>query len=213
MSKLDPAELIAAQLCLDFANTLSPRHSSQALEQLVDYGSLLDWALRSGSLMDQAAARLRTLAAARPEKGGQALEQARELRETIFRLLDAAARSQPARADDLQDFNHLLGQALAYARLSAGVHAYAWSWEERQDPPLLRPCWPVVRSAAGLLTSAQLLDRLGVCADPQCGWLFLDSSKSRTRKWCDIRDCGNREKQRRYSKKRSAALSRPTQSD
>jgi predicted RNA-binding Zn ribbon-like protein len=39
-------------------------------------------------------------------------------------------------------------------------------------------------------------ERLRICA--QCGWLFLDRSKNRSRLWCDMAVCGNREKARRH---------------
>ena len=64
--------------------------------------------------------------------------------------------------------------------------------------------WPVVQSAVDLMTSPEL-DRVGQCADDRgCGWLFVDTTKNRSRRWCDMRDCGNRAKARRhYAKKKS----------
>lgn len=43
--------------------------------------------------------------------------------------------------------------------------------------------------------------RMKIC--PNCGWLFLDRSKNRSRAWCDMAICGNRAKARRhYHRKR-----------
>jgi predicted RNA-binding Zn ribbon-like protein len=43
---------------------------------------------------------------------------------------------------------------------------------------------------------------VGQCADENgCGWLFVDISKNHSRRWCDINDCGNRAKQRRYQQR------------
>lgn len=39
-------------------------------------------------------------------------------------------------------------------------------------------------------------DRLKIC--PNCGWLFLDRSRNRSRTWCDMAVCGNRSKARRH---------------
>jgi predicted RNA-binding Zn ribbon-like protein len=62
---------------------------------------------------------------------------------------------------------------------------------------------PVAQSAADLLTSEEL-NRVGQCADDHCGWLFMDMSRNRSRRWCDMGDCGNRAKARRhYQRKRS----------
>ena len=65
---------------------------------------------------------------------------------------------------------------MTHSRLSAGMQGFHWDWSE--SPRLERSWWPVVHSAAELLTSPHLLERLGQCADPQCGWLFLDSNKN-----------------------------------
>jgi predicted RNA-binding Zn ribbon-like protein len=59
---------------------------------------------------------------------------------------------------------------------------------------------PVIRSAADLLISEEF-SRIKKCADPTCGWLFLDISRNRSRRWCDMRDCGNRAKASRFYKK------------
>jgi predicted RNA-binding Zn ribbon-like protein len=55
--------------------------------------------------------------------------------------------------------------------------------------------------AADLLASPDDLARVRVCAGSEaggCGWLFLDRTKARTRRWCSMQDCGNRAKARRY---------------
>ncbi|MCX6026505.1 MAG: CGNR zinc finger domain-containing protein [Chloroflexi bacterium] len=58
--------------------------------------------------------------------------------------------------------------------------------------------WPVMRSAAELLTS-DLASRVGQCQDDRgCGWLFIDTSRNHTRRWCAMGDCGNRAKARRH---------------
>jgi predicted RNA-binding Zn ribbon-like protein len=51
--------------------------------------------------------------------------------------------------------------------------------------------WLLARSAAELLTSEQL-SRVRVCASETCGWLFIDTSKNRTRRWCSMSDCDDR---------------------
>jgi len=65
------------------------------------------------------------------------------------------------------------------------------------DERLTSMLWPVAVSAAGLLTSPQLV-RLRDCANTACGWLFIDHSKNASRRWCDMGECGNRAKARRF---------------
>lgn len=52
-----------------------------------------------------------------------------------------------------------------------------------------------------LLTSPA--GRVGVCADTQCQWVFLDTSQGRNRQWCNSRDCGNRHRVRRHQERRT----------
>ena len=54
-----------------------------------------------------------------------------------------------------------------------------------------------------LLTSSQLA-RVRDCADATCGWVFIDQSKNASRRWCDMGDCGNRAKARRYRARQKA---------
>jgi predicted RNA-binding Zn ribbon-like protein len=78
--------------------------------------------------------------------------------------------------------------------------AYTWGWDRSGDHRGIRldsPLWPVAQSAAELLTSP-MLGRVKVCAGEGCGWVFLDESRNGSRRWCDSRDCGNRERVRRY---------------
>lgn len=200
MSTPELLKLGTAQLCLDYVNTQGYRHSPHPEEHLLDYNSLLEWSENAALLEEGEAENLRLVADSHPQVAQQAFTQAIEVRESLYRILAAHARTSTATDADLQAFNRRLGEVMAHARLSVGMQGYHWDWSE--SPRLGRPWWPAVHSAAELLTSPHLLERLGQCADPQCGWLFLDTSKSRTRKWCDINDCGNRAKQRRYQRRK-----------
>jgi predicted RNA-binding Zn ribbon-like protein len=62
---------------------------------------------------------------------------------------------------------------------------------------LHRLLWPIAESAAELLTS-QEVSSIRLCEAPDCDWLFLDNSRNRSRRWCDMKICGNREKARRH---------------
>jgi predicted RNA-binding Zn ribbon-like protein len=55
-------------------------------------------------------------------------------------------------------------------------------------------------SAADLVLATDRL-RLRCCANPRCGWLFLDDSKAGTRRWCSMSACGNRAKVQRHAQR------------
>lgn len=80
---------------------------------------------------------------------------------------------------------------------------YRWAFEGRN---LDAPLWPISRSAADLLTSDSDLHKVRQCGGSDCNWLFLDTSKNRTRQWCSMQSCGNREKARRHYQRQRRAL-------
>lgn len=122
--------------------------------------------------------------------------RARTLRETIFGVFSAAARRAAPSPAALGVLNEHL-RVLGHLRLARGGSAYRWFWEDEGGDVLDRPLWPVVRSAAELLTSDRL-DRVRRCSADECDWLFLDRSKNGSRRWCDMTVCGNRSKVRRF---------------
>ena len=122
-----------------------------------------------------------------------------ELREAIYRIFATIAEDARPDVNDLELLNAALGPALSNARIVEGPDGFTWDWAG--DAAMLdRMLWPVARSAAELLSSAQL-DRARQCADEKCGWLFLDMSRNRSRRWCSMEYCGNRNKARTYYRK------------
>jgi predicted RNA-binding Zn ribbon-like protein len=94
------------------------------------------------------------------------------------------------------------------ARPGVQGQRFVWVWAGMSDH-LTSVLWPIARSAASLLTSPQLT-RVRECAGHPCGWLFLDHSKNGSRRWCDMADCGNRAKARRYrARKKEGTASGP----
>ncbi len=80
--------------------------------------------------------------------------------------------------------------------------AYGLGWVPVAGTEALgRALWPLVRSAVDLLTSPDL-ERLKLCEADDCGWLFVDASRNRSRRWCDMSGCGNLAKVRRFRARR-----------
>jgi predicted RNA-binding Zn ribbon-like protein len=192
----DYQNLKTGWLCLDFANTAEWHASEAPEEHLVSYDALLTWALDKAILNEAAVEKLRVLAHRTPIEAQQAHREAIELREVLYRLFSTIAAEQDPVTADLDTLNRFLSRALTHLRLQVSDRDYQWGW--RDEPALASIPWPIVWSASRLLTS-KLLDRVGQCPDDRgCGWLFIDMSKNRSRRWCDMKDCGNRDKVRRY---------------
>jgi predicted RNA-binding Zn ribbon-like protein len=179
-------------LCLDFANTVSWRTSEKPEEKVGSYTSLVDWSRKAGIVSAREARAM--LKAGEPSKN--VLHRAILVRESIYRILAAQAAGRRAQPSDLAILNETVGEALGHLQLVAEANGFAWRWPADSEAAS-RILWAVARSAAELLTSAHL-SAVRVCAGAGCGWLFLDLSRNRTRRWCAMSDCGNREKARRH---------------
>lgn len=191
------SNLVAGELCLDFANTAEWHATDHSTERLKRYEDLVAWS-RQAKLLDAAGATmLLREARRRPIAAAAALKRAVTLREAIYRILVASLQGRPAVIRDLDKLNRALKSTLHHQQLRTGRKGITWTWRS-DDRSLDRMLWPIVRSAADLLTSERL-DRVGQCADDRgCGWLFLDTTKNRSRRWCEMKDCGNRAKARRH---------------
>ncbi len=195
--------------CLDFVNTVGWRLTDRPSEYLRSYEDLLTWGRQAGLLTPEETEGLSQQATLDPEGAQETLSRALALREAIHRAITAAIAGEPQDESDLSALNRELSIALSRLRVMPAGDAYGWGWDWSGDdgrPPLDSPLWPVARSAAELLTSPKL-SRVKVCADKGCGWVFLDESRNSSRRWCDSRDCGNRERVRRYLTRKRASNS------
>ena len=183
-------EYISGDMAADLVN---------AGDRLSDYGQLLEWAQGAGAISSATAESLRRVARARPAEAAAALQSAHRLRNVIHDVYVAVVAG---RAPDLAALNAQLSRVLPRRQLE-GNH-WIWLGAERD---LESPLWPVVLAAATLLTSPDAA-RLRICAQQDCGWLFVDRSRNGFRRWCSMADCGTREKSRRRAAKQSTSVAR-----
>lgn len=189
-------DLHGGYLCLDFVNTVDWRLSDRPEELLLSYADLVAWSRHVGILSDGQAARLARKSRKSPAIASAMLKQAVRLREMLYRMFSSIARGgTPARAD-VSRLNRALADSLARMRLVPAAGTFEWGWDE-SETKLEQPLWHVVQSAAALLTMGKP-DRIRQCSDEHCGWLFFDASKNNSRRWCSMKDCGNRAKARRH---------------
>jgi predicted RNA-binding Zn ribbon-like protein len=192
-----PFDLSGGRLCLDFANTIGWRGRDEPNEHLGSYGDFIAWAEQAGAVAPREARSLLRRAAAKPAEARQALAGASELREAIYRVFAAIAAGRSPRPPDLAIVNAAVPAAFERSRLVPSKAGFTLAAGVKDDD-LAAPLTPVVRSAVDLLTSPSELERVRTCAATACAWLFLDTTKNRARRWCDMKVCGNREKVRRF---------------
>jgi predicted RNA-binding Zn ribbon-like protein len=190
-------------LCLDFTHTLDDRYSDHPKELLGSYPDLVSWSQYVHILKDEQAQRLFEGAASRPAEASAALKRAIDVREVIYRVFLAIAEGVAPEEVDLTALNAALAEALSHACIVSRDGSFVLDWAGKEDA-LDVILWEAVRSAADLLT-AEELSAVRACAAEDCKWLFLDTSKNRSRRWCDMKTCGNRYKaHRHYERKKQA---------
>jgi predicted RNA-binding Zn ribbon-like protein len=190
-------KFVGGRLCLDFINTVGGRVGPATIlrDKLADYRDLLEWSHLAGVANQTESRMLARLAASHRQHTEPILARAVVLREALYRIFKSAIKGRRPRSADLDTFSRELRVARARERLTHTRGAFGWTFED--EPALDRILWPVSLSAADLLTSSHL-SRLRQCGGEECGWMFLDASRNRSRHWCDMKDCGNRAKVRRF---------------
>jgi predicted RNA-binding Zn ribbon-like protein len=200
-------EFVGGQLALDFVNTASRREVGPLKERLNSYADLVDWAEQAHALPDLVPEELRQAAAQHPEAAAKVLDDARTLREALYRIFRAFSTSNDIRsaaAADMALLNAVFRRANEHRTLccqrvapnSHGAPTFDWRWDDC-GAELDRVLWPVTLAAADLVTRGDP-QRIKECGGENCNWLFLDQSKNRSRRWCTMEDCGSKVKAKRH---------------
>lgn len=196
-----PFKYVGGDPSLDLVNTVDWTDRGPIKERLTDYVRLTRWAEGAGVISKTNAQALRRKATAKPAEAKRAYEAALRLRDVLQRLYASVAagkRSDPA----WEELNELLGEALRHLRVSPlrkGQAVAEWEWHGVEET-LESVLWPVVRSAADLVTSDEAR-RIRVCGSLDCGWMYVDRSRNGLRRWCQMETCGTIEKSRRRSER------------
>ncbi|MFZ0708267.1 MAG: ABATE domain-containing protein [Candidatus Korobacteraceae bacterium] len=189
-------DLSGGHVALDFANSISRRDSPEkTVEHLTSYHELIAFALQSNLIARQEADALAHEAHAQKRNAAQTLRKAIAFREAIFRVFAHLAAGGSAPAEALSSVEETATESLTHRHIVRANGGYQWAWDEA--PKLERILWPIASSAVDLLVSPEL-HQLRECEAGDCYWLFLDNSRNRSRRWCSMSSCGNREKARRH---------------
>jgi len=197
--------LLGERLCLDYVNTVEDPLGDRPEEFLHTYPDLARWGHHVGILSPAADDRLRAEGERRPAEAAATFARAIALRDALTRIFRAVARGDAPPEDALQGLHAEYVAALGRARLAPAGGGFDWAWDGGDDA-LDRPLWDVVRSAVAVLTEDDPA-RVKECPGAgDCGWLFYDTSKNGSRRWCSMEGCGSRVKMRHhYARRRAAA--------
>ena len=199
-TKLDHEnEFIAGAVALDFANTVGGSREKPTHDHVTRYADLIEFSRQADLLTPRQAAALIERAKADPTAALGVLERGVRLRDTIWSVFPLD-RGDP-KPRDLAVISEEAARAAAHMRLDRRADGFVWNWTDELD--LERVLWPIARSASDLLTAPEHV-AVRECESETCSWLFLDRTRNHSRRWCDMGDCGNRAKARRFRARRGS---------
>lgn len=186
------------RLCLALVNSVYWRRGPSPEEHLDSYANLLVLADGAGWIPDVDA--FTRAAADQPDEAARVLSRAIDLREHLLAVFAAHAAGATPPDSALANVQKLASRGLAALRLVTTDNGYQLGWPDiRLDLPLLQAA-----VSATLLLSSPELSRVKQCPGPTCGWVFLDTTRNQSRRWCDSRECGNRHRaQTHYERTRA----------
>ncbi len=171
---------LGSVLATSFTGTLSERHG-HPVERIPTPQRLVDWLAVYGLAVDSCTS--------------AQLDLARELRESIHAAATAAALQEALPASAVRVINDRSVQGRAAAILTPeGERRWRFGSASAVEDAL----GVIAADAIGII-AGERDGRLALCASPTCRAAFFDTSRSRTRRWCDMNTCGNREKKARFN--------------
>jgi predicted RNA-binding Zn ribbon-like protein len=181
-------------LCLDFVNTVQTRKKAVFYEYLPDYATFLQWCTKVNIINLKEAEGYEAIAKQSPQKSVLAFQKVIAARELLYRLFSAKSAGEPVDGLVLDEFNALLADALQHIGFENSSKGPVQVWVNPQHD-LTAPLWKVIKSAYDILVADES-KYVKECS--ACGWLFLDKSRTHTRRWCNPLECGSVDKATRY---------------
>ena len=190
-------DFVGGHVALDFTNTVTARDTEPS-DWLDGYPRLVEWAHKAGLLEKPVAALWLADAGRAPREATAALGRARRVREALHDTCAALVAHRAVPVDALSELEAAWKRTAARGRLTAGVGQLRLA-PDAETSGLDLPLDLVMFEALGLLAELDP-ERTRACRGHDCGWLFVDTSKSGRRIWCDMATCGNTAKSQRFAR-------------
>ena len=206
-TRIDELALVGGHRALDLVNTVVPRlPAADRYDCLAAPGDLLTWSQRTGLIDAAEVPEVVAAWEASPAAGRRALATVKEIRESLYEVLAAHLGHHAGSAAASAELDHITfawASAVPRARLtpvSGGPGLARWVVG---SPPALLVADRVTQDAVDLVCGIDVT-RLGCCPVEAggCGWLFLDHTRNRSRRWCAMEDCGSGAKASRLTERR-----------
>ena len=189
-------EFIGGAVCLDFANTIHNARAEDTEEDLHEIMDLVQWAKEAGLLSSADHDQLAAHYSRSSREAAAALKKAIIIRDLVLSIFSSIANGRSLPSQRLSELNSALAQFPGMLRVQKHSDRIERQWTSTAGG-LQQVLFAVLTSAAELLASDRVR-RVRECASADCTWLFVDESRNRSRRWCEMRACGNRMKARRH---------------
>lgn len=195
--------MVGGHVCLNFVNTVDSRCDRWGPDLLGTYVDLIDWAERAEIIEADARGSLLAASSLRPAAARSALARAKTLREAVYRIFHAEAHDGPVEPADLQTLSNFAVRAASNRSLTLYGSQPIWCWTDGDN--LDAVSYRVAFAASEFAVGRDDRRPVQECTGPNCGWLFLDTSRGGRRRWCSDETCGAHSRVRRFRAKLEAA--------
>lgn len=202
LRKWQQLERVGGHPAVDFVNSVHHWESDPPPDYFEGFDDFLDWSQELGLLDEIAYRHFR----GRPEREKvSAFNRLRALRSALYDIFASIAADKQPHRSALADLDEVLRISIRWRRFRAEKNKIRSCWEY-VDAPAEVALGPVAWQAADLLENGSI-ERLKKCPGENCGWIFIDGSKNRSRNWCSMKTCGNIAKVKRFRRKKSQKAS------
>lgn len=192
---------VAGRLWLDFVNTDDARQG-QRVDLIATFSAFVDWLAAAQVIDAERSVALRRRAVEQPSGAAAALVEAQRIRAVLRQLAEHGREPQGVlhRERVVDEINRVLGRSVGTRRVdSTPEGGYVRSFVPVGDA-FGGLVIPIVESAVDSLVRGEL-GKVRRCGDRRCPRHFADDTKSGTRRWCEMKTCGNRAKAKRHRQK------------
>ena len=177
---------VAGRLCIDFTQTGGEAGIRAYWERLHQPSDLADWFSASPLQLQSVQVT--------PED----FEMALALREAIWRVAQAVRQNEIPIAADLNVINHVAAAPDIPPQLDLDGFQEMWL-----SPASASAALSLIARDAIDLFAGEFRSRIRECENPNCGLMFVDTSRPGKRRWCLMKRCGNMAKTSRYRGKKT----------
>lgn len=195
---IETISLDGGSLCLDFINTINDRFVVDPLDYLGSGQDLVKWAYRLKITENDTHKKLLKYIDIHPQAASEFLQQAKSIRELIYKIFLSISHNNEIQKEHLVTFNKIIPDYFSKLQIEVKDGSTIESWDYKQED-LHRILAPVLKDAYTLLLEGNR-DRIREC--PKCGWLFFDKSKNGRRRWCSMQTCGSNVKSLEYYRRK-----------